>query len=80
MTAGGADTIVYYAIGVYSEGRNGIPAFDEPWKNVVATFYHELNEARTDPDVEEAVRTGNDSLLGSGRMPTLVPPPVRRKP
>ena len=63
-TAGGADTIIYYAIGVYSEGRNGIPAFDEPWKNVVATFYHELNEARTDPDVEEAVRTGNDSLLG----------------
>lgn len=22
----------------------------KPWKNVVATFYHELNEARTDPD------------------------------
>jgi hypothetical protein len=27
---------------------------------VVATFYHELNEARTDPDVEDAIRAGND--------------------
>jgi hypothetical protein len=44
---------VYYAIGVFSEGDNGIVAFDKPWKNVVATFYHELNEARTDADVEE---------------------------
>jgi hypothetical protein len=26
--------------------------FDQPWKNVLATFYHELNEARTDPDVD----------------------------
>jgi Calcineurin-like phosphoesterase len=56
---------LYYAVGVYSEKRddgstNGIPAFDQPWKNVVATFYHELNEARTDPDVEDAIRAGND--------------------
>ncbi len=56
---------VYYAIGVFSETLpdgtdNGIPVFDEPWKNVVATFYHELNEARTDPDVEDAIRAGND--------------------
>jgi hypothetical protein len=60
----GADT-VYYAVGVFSEplangGENGIVAFDLPWKNVVATFYHELNEARTDPDVEDAIRAGND--------------------
>jgi hypothetical protein len=27
---------------------------------VVATFYHELNEARTDADVEDAIRAGND--------------------
>lgn len=53
-----------YAVGAYSEGSNGIVAFDEPWKNVVATFYHELNEARTDPDVEEAAATNNDALLG----------------
>jgi len=53
-----------YAVGVYSEGNNGIVVFDEPWKNVVATFYHELNEARTDPDVEEASETNKDALLG----------------
>jgi hypothetical protein len=56
---------VYYAVGVFSEARpdgtvNGIPVFDQPWKNVVATFYHELNEARTDADVEDAIRAGND--------------------
>jgi len=56
---------VYYAVGVYSETLpdgtvNGIPVFDQSWKNVVATFYHELNEARTDPDVEDAIRAGND--------------------
>jgi esterase/lipase superfamily enzyme len=58
-------TTVYYAVGVYSEQlpdgtANGLPVFDKSWKNVVATFYHELNEARTDPDVEDAIRTGND--------------------
>ena len=56
---------VYYAIGVYSERlsngkENGIVAFDQPWKNIVATFYHELCEARTDADVEDAIRAGND--------------------
>jgi hypothetical protein len=60
-----ATTIAYYAVGVYSEKRpdgtvNGIPVFDQSWKNVVATFYHELNEARTDSDVEDAIRAGND--------------------
>jgi hypothetical protein len=61
--------VLYYAVGVFSEVRpdgsnNGIPVFDAPWKNVVATFYHELNEARTDPDVEEANRTGSISVVG----------------
>lgn len=63
----GADT-VYYAVGVYSEDRNGqvngIPVFDAPWKNVVATFYHELCEARTDPDVEQVINGGSPKLLG----------------
>ncbi|MDB5347211.1 MAG: hypothetical protein JWP89_5588 [Schlesneria sp.] len=51
---------VYYAVGVYSErnsstgATNGIPVFDQNWKNVVGTFYHELQEARTDPDVGDA--------------------------
>lgn len=63
--SGVSDQIIYYAIGVYSETLpdgtvNGIPVFDQAWKNVVATFYHELNEARTDPDVEDAIRAGND--------------------
>jgi len=55
----------YYAVGVYSQilsdgGMNGIVAFDQPWKNVVATFYHELNEVRTDADVDDAIAAGND--------------------
>jgi hypothetical protein len=49
----------YYSVAVYSEGANGIVAFDEPWKNVCATLYHELQEARTDPDVEDAIRAGH---------------------
>ena len=53
-----------YAVAVYSEGTNGIVAFGDPWKNVCATVYHELQEARTDPDVEEAARTGKSSFLG----------------
>jgi len=61
----GTTATVYYAVGVFSERlpngtENGIAVFDQPWKNVVATFYHELNEARTDPDVEDAIRAGND--------------------
>jgi len=44
---------LFYAVGVFSEGNNGIAAFDQPWKNVVATFYHELVEARTDAEVED---------------------------
>src|SRR5215831_567031 len=60
-----ANDTLYYAVGVFSETQpnghdNGIVAFDHPWKNVVATFYHELNEARTDPDVEDAIKAGND--------------------
>jgi hypothetical protein len=61
-------TRIYFAVGVFSQfsaGKpNGIPFFPDPWKNVVATFYHELNEARTDPDVEESERANNIKLLG----------------
>lgn len=69
LTMSGVGTTIYYAIGVFSQVgadgvENGIVAFPEPWKNVVATFYHELNEARTDPDVEDQIRTGDDSVLG----------------
>jgi hypothetical protein len=62
-------SFAYYAVGVYSQfltstRTNGIPAFDQPWKDVVATFYHELCESRTNPDVEEVNRSGIDSMLG----------------
>jgi hypothetical protein len=65
--AGG--TVIYFAVGVFSESlpdgdENGIVAFDEPWKNVVGTFYHEMQEARTDPDVEDAIRTQNTNFIG----------------
>jgi hypothetical protein len=50
---------VYYAVAVYSAGSNGIVEFSEPWKNVCATVYHELQEIRTDPDVEDAIRAGS---------------------
>jgi hypothetical protein len=62
----GADT-VYYAVGVYSDATNGINGFpDASWKNIVATFYHELNEARTDADVEDAANaaSGGEQYLG----------------
>lgn len=66
----GTHKTAYYAIGVYSQDypylglTNGISVFDQPWKNVVATAYHELNEARTDADAPEVNRTGNRQLLG----------------
>ena len=59
---------VYFAAAVYSQfvngAPNGIPVWPQSWKNVVATLYHELNEARTDPDVEDAIRANTDALLG----------------
>jgi len=72
LDSGGAEATLYYAVAVYSQatasGTNGIVAFDEPWKNVVATLYHELQEVRTDPDVEDALRAptpeAGDRYLG----------------
>jgi len=69
QTMSGVGVTVYYAIGAFSEirpdgSKNGIPAFPEPWKSIVATFYHELNEVRTDPDVEDAIRTGQITFTG----------------
>lgn len=59
---------VLYAVAVYSQpiqgGINGIPFWPDSWKNVVATMYHELNEARTDPDVEQVNQTGDNKYLG----------------
>jgi hypothetical protein len=60
---------VYYAVGVYSYtmsngNDNGIVAFDKPWKNIVATFYHELCEARTDADVDDAIEHNDIKYCG----------------
>jgi len=65
MTSQGKKVTLYYSVDVFSErmpnGReNGIAVFDRPWKNVVATLYHELNEFRTDGDVDDAIAAGND--------------------
>ena len=59
-------TTLYYSTSAYSErlpngGSNGIPVFDQNWKNVVATMYHELQEFRTDPDVDDAIRDGTSA-------------------
>jgi len=66
---GQGSTTLYYSVGVFSEilpngDENGIVAFDKSWKNVVGTFYHELNEFRTDADVDDAINGGNNDFLG----------------
>ncbi len=59
---------VYFAVAVYSQmingAPNGIPFWPDSWKNMVATFYHELNEARTDPDVEEYNLAPGPKIIG----------------
>lgn len=66
----GRSQTAYYSANVFSQTMadgqaNGIPAFDASWKDVVGTLYHEMNEFRTDADVGDAIRTGNDDgVLG----------------
>jgi hypothetical protein len=65
----GKRVTLYYSANVYSQmladGReNGIAVFDKPWKNVVGTLYHELNEFRTDADVNDANAKNDNDLLG----------------
>jgi hypothetical protein len=65
----GKEITLYYSANVFSEtlpsGReNGIVAFNRPWKNVVGTLYHEMNEFRTDADVNDAIQTGSNDFLG----------------
>lgn len=66
---GGKRLTLYYAANVYSEFRpngqeNGIVVFDKAWKNVVGTLYHEINEFRTDADVNDAIVNNNNDFLG----------------
>jgi hypothetical protein len=60
----GRQATLYYSANVFSDGDNGIPVFDQPWKNVVGTLYHELNEFRTDADVNDAIQTNDNDFLG----------------
>ena len=66
---GGKNITLYYSANVYSEiqanGReNGIAVFNKPWKNVVGTLYHEINEFRTDADVNDAIQNNSNDFLG----------------
>jgi hypothetical protein len=66
---GGKNITLYYSANVYSEiqanGReNGIAVFNKPWKNVVGTLYHEINEFRTDADVNDAIQHNSNDFLG----------------
>jgi hypothetical protein len=65
----GKTITLYYSANVYSQmladGReNGIVSFDRPWKSVVGTLYHEINEFRTDPDINDAITKNNNDFLG----------------
>ena len=64
-TPQGKKVTLYYSVNAFSEilpngQENGISVFNNPWKNVVATLYHEMSEFRTDPDVDDAINAGND--------------------
>lgn len=66
---GGKTVTLYYSANVFSEIRangveNGIAVFGQPWKNVVGTLYHEINEFRTDADVNDAIQHGDNDFLG----------------
>lgn len=61
---------LYYTVSAYSEQRpdgfkNGIAAFPEGWKNTVATLYHQLQEVRTNPDVEDVIRDPKNPDIAS---------------
>jgi hypothetical protein len=69
LPAGGKNAVLYYSANVFSEmiapsQENGIVAFGQSWKNVVATLYHELNEFRTDADVNDAINQNDNDFLG----------------
>lgn len=72
-SAAATNITLYFSANVYSEiqasgrdkGReNGIAVFNKPWKNVVGTLYHEINEFRTDADVNDAIQNNSNDFLG----------------
>jgi len=69
LAHGGRSITLYYSANAFSEfladGReNGIVSFDRSWKSVVGTLYHEINEFRTDPDVQDAIDKADNDFLG----------------
>ena len=69
INRGGKNITLYYSANVYSQHtsptvENGIDVFDQPWKNVVGTLYHEMNEFRTDADVNDAIAKNDNDFLG----------------
>ena len=69
ITRKGKRITLYYSANVYSEMRangteNGIAVFNSPWKNVVGTLYHEINEFRTDADINDAIQHNSNDFLG----------------
>lgn len=69
ITRDGRALTLYYAASVFSEvtaagHSHGVVAFDESWKNVVATLYHQLCEFRTNPDVLDAIHAKDNDYLG----------------
>jgi len=65
---GGRSRTLYYSANVYSAvragRRNGIPFFNDSWKNIVCTLYHELVEFQTDADVGDAIRQQDRRFVG----------------
>jgi hypothetical protein len=65
MQTAGTSVDVLYSVVVWSDGSTGIPVPGwQGWENVVATLYHELQETRTNPDVDRAVRSGDSRFIG----------------
>jgi hypothetical protein len=69
ITRNGKRVTLYYSANVYSQigangQENGIAVFNRPWKNVVGTLYHEINEFRTDADVNDAIQSNSNDFLG----------------
>lgn len=61
---------VLYSVVVWSDGSIGIPVPGwEGWENIAATLYHELQEIRTNPYVDCAVRTGEVKYVGWNSEP-----------
>lgn len=65
---------VPYSVVVWSDGSTGIPVPGwAGWENICATLYHELQEIRTNPDVDVAVRTGSNAHIGWNTDPLKGP-------